>query len=71
MYEVETQERFALHPETLKQIREVFEGQTCTTCGDRAERLVGGKFYCPEHYFKNRKRTTSPRIYRCAVEIAE
>lgn len=71
MYEVENPERFGLHSETRKRIREVFEGRTCTTCGSRAERLFGEQFYCLGHYPETRKRACSPRVYRCAVAVEE
>lgn len=56
-----------LHPETRKRIREVFEGNRCCVCDCASERLFGGRFYCPEHYPKNRTRVRNPRVFHCAV----
>ena len=35
---------------TEKLIGELFQGKACCKCGRKAERLLRGKFYCPEHF---------------------
>ena len=56
-----------LEAETLRRMRNVFGGQTCSTCGTAAARLCADEFFCHEHYPKVRKRGRSPQVYRCQV----
>jgi hypothetical protein len=66
MYEAEKPEN-GFEPETLRRMREVFEGHTCAKCGAAAARLWGGKFFCKEHYPKSEKQHRSPRVYHCQI----
>ena len=67
MDESKTGARSGLHPDTLRRLREVFEGQICCRCGAAAVRLFGGRFYCVRHRVKDTTAPNLPRVYRCPV----
>jgi hypothetical protein len=69
MYEAGDRQRCEFEAETVRRMREVFGGHTCSECSSAAERLCGGTFYCREHYpdAKGRPQIRSPRVYRCVI----
>lgn len=69
MYDPDNGTARGLHPETVKRIREVFEGNRCCECDAASERLLGGRFYCIAHYPKNRRRALEPQVYHCSIAV--
>jgi len=54
-----------LHSDTLRRLREVFEGQICCICGAAAVRLFGSRFFCVRHRVKDTTAPSLPQVYRC------
>ena len=70
MYEADKESEYGLEAETLRRMREVFGGRTCSACGAPAARVHGEEFFCHEHYPRARKPVRSPRVYRCQLPAA-
>ncbi|MDB5308014.1 MAG: hypothetical protein JWO38_2216 [Gemmataceae bacterium] len=68
MYETSYGTDQGLEPETLRRMREVFEGRVCHACGAPAARLTGEHFYCPDHFPRRAAgRPEHLRVYRCSI----
>lgn len=55
-----------LEPKTLRRMAACFAGRSCRRCGEPAERLVHGRFYCGRHYplVASPEGQAAPRIYK-------
>jgi len=69
MYETDEKVGNTLHPETLRRMREAFEGQICSACGASAVRLYGGRFFCLEHHPRTGRNSRPPRVYHCGLAV--
>jgi len=69
MYEADGSAGSSLHPETLRRIREVFAGRTCSVCGAAAVRLYAGRFVCLAHYPKTPRNLRPPRVYHYRIPV--
>ena len=69
MYEADVSSTYGLEAETLRRMRDVFGGRTCSACGTAAERLCGGEFFCHAHHPDARPTRRSPRVYCCSAPV--
>lgn len=70
MYETIDAHKPNLSEDTIRRMREVFDGQHCCHCGEAASRLSGEKFYCALHFVRrSAKPGDNPKTCRCLVAM--